>query len=106
VTDTELESMRRDWEDGRRRLAAALAREPARSGIYDRVTYAMRRELRRRVGQTFTLRQLGEVYAGSAIWARDLAQRIAPDAVYAHDLSVTADAVFSEMSRMALDWTP
>jgi hypothetical protein len=35
-----------------------------------------------------------------------VAQQTAPGAAYAHDLSVTADAVFGEASRQASDWTP
>jgi hypothetical protein len=106
VRDTEIESMRRDWSDGERRLAAARLREPARAVAYDRVVAELRRNLRRRVGQTFSLADLAEVYAGSARWARDVAQRAAPGAAYAHDLAVTADAVFADAARQASDWTP
>jgi hypothetical protein len=35
-----------------------------------------------------------------------VAQRAAPGAAFAHDLSVTADAVFAEAARQASDWTP
>jgi hypothetical protein len=98
--------MRRDWFEGARRLAAARTREPARAPIYDRVVEAMRRDLRRRIGQTFSLNDLAEVYAGSAGWARDIAQQVAPGVAYAHDLSVTADAVFADAARSASDWTP
>jgi hypothetical protein len=106
LTDARLESMRRDWADGERRLAAARLREPARAAAYDRVVAALRRDLRRRVGQTFSMNDLAEVYEGSARWARDVAQTAAPGAAYAHDLAVTADAVFAEMARGASDWAP
>jgi hypothetical protein len=106
VSETELESMRRDWSDGARRLALARQRDPARAANYDRVVDAIRRDLRRRLGQTFSLRDLAGVYARSASWTRDVAQRVAPDAAYAHDLAVTADAVFAEAARGASDWAP
>jgi hypothetical protein len=106
VSETELESMRRDWSDGARRLAAARQRDPARAVQYDRVVEAIRRDLRRRLGQTFSLGELAGVYARSASWTRDIAQRVAPDAIYAQDLGVTADAVFAEAARGASDWTP
>ena len=106
MRDSELESIRRDWADGERRLAAARVRDPARAAVYDTVIAEMRRSLRRRVGQTFSLADLAQVYARSAAWTRDVAQRTAPGAAYAHDLSVTADAVFAEASRQASDWTP
>jgi hypothetical protein len=98
--------MRRDWADGERRLAAARVRDPARSIVYDRVAAELRRALRRRVGQTFSLHDLARVYASSARWTRDVAQQTAPGAAYAHDLAVTADAVFGEASRQASDWRP
>jgi hypothetical protein len=98
--------MRRDWADGERRLAAARTRDPARAVAYDRVCAELRRTLRRRVGQTFSLNDLAQVYARSATWSRDVAQRAAPGSAYAHDLSVTADAVFAEAARQASDWTP
>jgi 3-deoxy-D-arabino-heptulosonate 7-phosphate (DAHP) synthase class II len=106
VRDVELESMRRDWADGERRLAAARVRDPARAVAYDRVVAELRRTLRRRIGQTFSLNDLAQVYARSASWARDVAQQTAPGAAYAHDLSVTADAVFGEAARQASDWVP
>jgi hypothetical protein len=106
VNDTELESMRRDWADGERRLAAARARDPARAAVYDRVVAELRRTLRRRIGQTFSLADVAQVYSRSAGWARDVAQVTAPGAAYAHDLAVTADAVFAEAARQASDWTP
>jgi hypothetical protein len=98
--------MRRDWADGERRLAAARVRDPARAAVYDRVAAELRRTLRRRIGQTFSLADLAQVYGRSASWTRDVAQQTAPGAAYAHDLSVTADAVFGEASRQASDWTP
>lgn len=106
MTDTELESMRRDWSDGERRLVAARRRDPARALVYDRVVVELRRTLRRRVGQTYSLAQLAEVYARSAGWTRDIAQQVAPGAAYAQDLAVTADAVFADAARQASDWTP
>ena len=106
MRESELESMRRDWTEGARRLAAARTRDPSRAVNYDRVVEALRRDLRRRIGQTFSLHDLAEVYAGSAGWARDIAQQVAPGAAYAHDMAVTADAVFADAARGASDWTP
>jgi hypothetical protein len=106
VRDSELESIRRDWFEGERRLARARRRDPARAAVYDRVVAAIRRDLRRRMGQTFSTSDLANVYASSARWTRDIAQRTVPEAAFAHDLSVTADAVFAEAARSASDWTP
>jgi hypothetical protein len=106
MADPRIESMRRDWADGERRLAAARSRDPARAANYDRVVAALRRDLRRRLGQTYSMNDIARVYEGSARWARDVAQLAAPSAAYAHDLGVTADAVFAEAARSASDWVP
>ena len=46
--------------------------------------------------------EVARVYEGSARWARDVAQLAAPGAAYAHDLAVTADAVFARSGPQRL----
>ena len=100
-----LASAREDWEDGRRRLERAR-RDPDRADTLDRVTAAMRRELHRRLGQTYTLSELLDIYQESSDWALDVAMRVAPNAGYARELGLVADPVFAAAARGASDWTP
>ena len=100
-----LASARSDWEDGVRRLERAR-RDPDRAEVIDRVVYAIRRELHRRIGQTYTLSELLHVYQDSSSWCQDVAQRVAPGASYATELGVVADPVFAQAARGASDWTP
>jgi hypothetical protein len=100
-----LASATADWEDGRRRLERAR-RDPDRVDTLDRVVAAIRRELYRRLGQTYTLADLLDVYQSSGDWALDVAMRVAPGATYARELTVVADPVFAAAARGASDWSP
>ena len=82
---------RHDWEQGYRRLLAE-ARDPVSAERLHAQVNAITAELRRRVGATFTLRQLTEAYADSDRWARTL--------------SLVGDAAFHLYARGAVDYTP
>jgi hypothetical protein len=103
--DARLASARRDWEEGEARLARAR-RDPGRAAVLDGVVEQLRRELARRIGQTYTLAELLSVYETSGTWSRDVAQRTAPRSAFAHDLAVVADPVFARAARGASDWVP
>jgi hypothetical protein len=105
LTSARVESARLSWLDGEGRLERALA-DRTRAPAYDAVVERISLELRLRTGQTYTLAQLVDVYESSAAWCRDVAQRAAPGAAYAHDLSVVADGVFARAARGASDWRP
>jgi hypothetical protein len=72
------------WEDGERRLAEAD------DSTYRRATESLVEELRRRLGSTFTLEELAELYAAS------------PDLGAAPTWLV--DAAFSRYAREATDF--
>jgi hypothetical protein len=99
-----VELARMQWEQGLRRLES-LDEPPAREAVYRRVTAAIVDELHRRLGQTFTLAQLTDEYDMSARWCRDVAQRTTSN-VWAHDLSLVADAAFARFARGAIDFRP
>jgi hypothetical protein len=62
-------------------------------------------ELRKRLGTTFTLAELVEVYAGVEDWARaTLAERGAPG--WPRDLTLVADEAFHLYARGATDYRP
>lgn len=93
-----------EWDAGQRRLEA-LDVPPAREAIYRAVVDEIIAELNRRVGQTFTLEQLAREYERSASWTRQVAQRTT-DQVWAHDLTIVADAAFARFARGASDYRP
>lgn len=91
-----------EWEQGQRRLEQ-LDVPPQRELIYRAVVDEIAAELMRRLGQTFTLEDLAREYAHSGSWARGVAQRTT-DAVWAHDLTIVADAAFARFARNASDY--
>jgi hypothetical protein len=101
----DLELARHQWEDGNRRVEDARrdrARQLRLIGEVDAVT----RELRRRLGQTFTLQELADAYAGSDRWVRETLDDVDPDGRPALDAATAADAAFHLYARGALDYAP
>ncbi len=89
------------WDDGAARLASPAPAAVARARR--RIVTAVHDELRRRVGMTFTTRDLVRVYDGASSWYLDLAARIAPKEPDAWDPATTLDGAFSSYSRSASD---
>lgn len=101
----DLESARRDWEDGYRRLVAACS-DPATAERLHRQVDVVSDELRRRVGGTYTLVELARVYAGSDSWARQAIEEHAATPGWARTLAIVGDAAFHAYARGALDYAP
>jgi hypothetical protein len=100
-----LDQTRREWELGygrlQRELAEASRGEPILAEL-DTVTA----ELRRRVGQSFTLAELGDAYATSEPWAREAVAETEPARGWPRRLSTITDAAFHLYSRGAVDYEP
>jgi len=90
-----------DWRAGERRVEAA---PPAERAELERVVEAIVAELRRRIGITFTVDELAGLYDRGTDWCLEVAQRVAPEAPYAWEASVVADAAFNRYVRTATDY--
>ena len=104
VTEAEVESARRDWEDGHRQLLAehdAWRREQLMAQVD-----AVLAELRRRIGATFTLADLAAAYTTAERWTRTAVAEIAPPPGWARTLSVVEAAAFHVYARGAVDYAP
>ncbi len=100
-----VENARQEWEESHRRLESE-ARDKARyEGLLEQVE-AVSAELRRRVGQTFTLAELADAYRGAERWSRDAALRGAPETARPEDLATVEDAAFHLYARGAVDYVP
>jgi hypothetical protein len=100
-----LDQTRREWELGYGRLQRELAEASRGEAILaelDTVTA----ELRRRVGQSFTLAELGDAYATSEPWAREAVAEMEPARGWPRRLSTITDAAFHLYSRGAVDYEP
>jgi hypothetical protein len=102
----ELEVARHQWDDGRRRVEATRRSDRRRYdelvGEIDVVLGA----LRGRVGQTFTLAELADVYDGADAWVRDLLDDEDPDGRPVVEAGTVADAAFHNYARGASDYRP
>jgi hypothetical protein len=100
-----VEHARQQWEEGHRRLESRARERPVYNRLHAQVD-ALTDELRRRVGQTFTLDQLADVYSGAERWSRDAALSGAPETARPEDLTIVEDAAFHLYARGAVDYVP
>lgn len=101
-------SARHQWEDGKRRLAEA-GQDTARSRHLLLLVDAVADELRKRVGQTFTLADLARAYdERSEDWVRDVIAEAAPPKARAgvRDTVLVQDAAFARYAQAAVDYNP
>jgi hypothetical protein len=102
---SDLESARRDWEDGHRRLELA-SRDDAQAERLRHQFDVVSAELRRRVGGTFTLVMLATAYEGSDAWTRQVIEEQAATPGWARSTAIVGDAAFHVYARGAVDYTP
>ena len=100
-----VDSFRQEWEEGNRRLEG-LAHERARYLRLLEQVEIVTDELRRRVGQTFTLAQLADAYVDAERWSRDAIAERAPAPGWAATVSLVEDAAFHRYQRGAVDYEP
>jgi hypothetical protein len=105
VTEAEVESARRDWEDGHRRLHEQARRSEQPERLLAQVD-AVTGELRRRVGGTFTLSELAAAYARAEEWTRAVVAEESPAPGWPRTLSLVEAAAFHEYARGAQDYEP
>lgn len=104
---TSLIAARQQWEEGRRRLADE-GLDTARARHLGLLVDAVFAELRRRIGQTFTLAELAEAYPRAEDWVRDVIIRSAPPRSRAgiRDTALVQDAAFALYAQGASDYRP
>lgn len=96
-----VEHARQQWEEGHRRLQAYASDRPLSDRLHRQVDVVLD-ELNRRLGQTFTLAQLADVYRDADRW---LPEAVGPGASAGH-LTVVQDAAFHRFARGAVDYVP
>jgi hypothetical protein len=95
-----LENALFQWEDGWRELQAVA--DPKARHLADRVVDAVREELRRRIGPTFTAAELADLYGSGTDWCLQVAIDVAP--ALEGDAQSLADAAFWLYLRGAGDF--
>ncbi len=102
---SQVEIARHEWEDGSRRLEAAREDGRRYRQLLDLLELVLD-ELRKRIGQTYTLRELVAVYGDSERWAHGLVEERAPGSGWPRDLTLVLAAAFDTYQRGAVDYEP
>lgn len=105
ITEAEVESARRDWQEGYRRLREEARLDPQPERLLRQVD-AVLAQLRRRVGGTFTLAELAAAYSGAERWSRAAVAEQAAAPGWPRTLSLVEAAAFHEYARGAQDYEP
>ena len=100
-----LEATRDEWEEGYRRLEADAGDRQRYAQLLAELELVLD-ELRRRVGQTFTLDELAATYAGADHWVQDAVAEREPAPGWPARLTTVQDAAFHVYSRGAVDYRP
>ena len=100
-----LEVVRSEWEDGYLRFQD-LSRDRVAADRLSLQLEVVSDELRKRVGQTFTLDDLAAKYAAADEWVRDAVSERAPTTGWPRTLSIVQDAAFHLYQRGAVDYAP
>jgi len=92
-----LENALYQWREGERRLSGVD--EPARADL-DLAAEAVVEQLRKRLGSSFVLDELADLYAADTDWATELARRHAAGT----DAAAVVDAAFARYAREASNY--
>jgi hypothetical protein len=95
--------VRQEWEEGHRRLESERG-DPGRYRVLLQQVDVIGEELRRRVGQTYSLAELAAAYRDAERWAREAVEERAPSAGWPRDLALVLAAAFHGFERGATDY--
>ena len=97
--------VRQEWEEGHRRLESERG-DAGRYRVLLQQVDVITDELRRRVGQTYSLAELAAAYRDAERWAREAVEERAPEPGWARDLTIVLAAAFDAYQRGAIDYEP
>lgn len=101
---TELTTLiRHEWEEGARRLESERG-DRVRYERLVRQVEIVTEELRKNVGQTYTLAELAGAYRDAERWAREAVEARSPSSGWPRDLTLVVAAAFHGYQRGALDY--
>ena len=97
------ELVQQEWEEGGRRLEAERDDRRRYERLLEQVEVVLE-ELRRNVGQTYTLTELAAAYRDAERWARGAVEDRAPSSGWPRDLALVVAAAFHAYQRGAVDY--
>jgi hypothetical protein len=102
---TQIEVTRHEWEEGTRRLEATRD-DPRRYRQLLQLLELVLGELRKQIGQRYTLQELVDAYGESERWGREVLEERAPNPGWPRDLTTVLAAAFDAYQRGAMDYEP
>jgi hypothetical protein len=103
VSADETTLLREEWREGDRRLEAERG-DRRRYETLLRQVGVVTDELRKRVGQTYTLAELASSYRSAEGWAREAVQEQSPSPGWPRDLALVLAAAYHAYQRRASDY--
>jgi hypothetical protein len=100
-----VEVARQEWEEGSRRLEATHE-DAARYHRLVELLELLLDELRKRIGQTYTLAELVAAYGESERWGREVLEERAETSGWPRDFTTVLAAAFDAYQRGAIDYEP
>ena len=95
--------VRQEWEEGARRLEAERSDRARYLRLVEQIE-VVTDELKKRVGQTFTLDELAAAYRDAERWGREAVEDRAPSPGWPRDLALVLAAAFHSYQRGAVDY--
>jgi len=105
VSAVQIEIARAQWQAAHERLEAVRNDRAQYDRLHAQVD-AVTAELRRRIGDVFTLAELVEEYGRAERWSRDAAGTAATRSSDLQDVALVEDAAFHLYARGATDYKP
>ena len=102
---SQIEVARQEWEEGARRLEATREDGPRYRQLLGLLELLLD-ELRKRIGQTYTLAELVAAYGESERWGREVLDERAVAPGWPRDLTLVLAAAFDAYQRGAIDYEP
>ena len=101
----DVELARQQWRDGNRRVEQTRDDRRRYATLVENVELLVD-QLRKRVGQNFTLSELAAAYEGADDWARTILDDADPEGPGPSEPGTVADAAFHVYSHGAADYRP
>jgi hypothetical protein len=102
---SQVEVARQEWEEGSRRLEASREDRRRYRQLLELLELVLD-ELRKRIGQTYSLGELVGAYGESERWAREVLEERAAAPGWPRDLTLVLAAAFDAYQRGAIDYEP
>ena len=100
-----VEVARQEWEEGTRRLEAVRGDGPRYRQLLELQGLALD-ELRKQIGQTYSLGELVAAYGDADRWGREVLEERATAPGWQRDLTTVLAAAFDVYQRGATDYEP